>query len=453
MQRYGKHARGEVAGDCVPPDTAGGTETAGPITSAGMEAGSSAPDSDGSVDAGDSNTGPRCGDGSVDSGEECDDGNTTPADGCNPDCVASGSLRWSLIYDGEAAGDDRLDDVVPIEGGFMVAGWSDTPDGNQDILVQRYDDAGRRLWSVTDDSGAGMNGAATGIALDELGRPWVVGWENQPDGLNINTHAWVALFSLEGDVVERVIGPLGVLETITPIDGGMVMAGSVEINGMQMWVGASGLDGQLLWEVLGEGTLEERARGVAVNEGGDVFVTGGRGVDFDNEVDLFLDRIDPPVAMNLLTLESPHGLAEGQSIATLGSDVFVAGYQLVGDVELGDRQTWCARFTEIGEMVWQDTFDGPVAVQTDEIEAIVVDGNGDLIVGGFIGSGDADFDFWVRRYGPDGSIRWTVTHDEDHGRDSVRGLAIAPDGDILAVGGVHEETDAIRDAWVARLAP
>ena len=40
-----------------------------------------------------------CGDGKVEAGEECDDGNTTPADGCEPDCKLSKVLRLAAGAD------------------------------------------------------------------------------------------------------------------------------------------------------------------------------------------------------------------------------------------------------------------------------------------------------------------------------------------------------------------
>lgn len=68
---------GEGTGTGEPPSTVGSDD--GPAeTSAGS---SGVPES--------------CGDGFVDPGEQCDDGNSVDADGCNVDCVTSGSEVWS----------------------------------------------------------------------------------------------------------------------------------------------------------------------------------------------------------------------------------------------------------------------------------------------------------------------------------------------------------------------
>lgn len=57
-------------------------------TSEGTTSDASTSAADSSGPTGDSDPGPRCGDGIPDPGEACDDGNDEPGDGCDPDCEA-----------------------------------------------------------------------------------------------------------------------------------------------------------------------------------------------------------------------------------------------------------------------------------------------------------------------------------------------------------------------------
>jgi cysteine-rich repeat protein len=110
--------------DCTCPQGQPGTQTcdgtdfgpcmcAGSVCGDGMLGGAEICD-DGSNDgayggclADCSGPGPRCGDGQVNGPEPCDDGDDADADGCNSDCVISGSQLWTRGYTGEDAGNAR----------------------------------------------------------------------------------------------------------------------------------------------------------------------------------------------------------------------------------------------------------------------------------------------------------------------------------------------------------
>lgn len=73
-------------------DLDGGAATDAPSSDSNVGTGASA-DVDASAD-GTGNQPTSCGDGIVDSDEDCDDGNEIDGDGCNRDCVVSGSELW-----------------------------------------------------------------------------------------------------------------------------------------------------------------------------------------------------------------------------------------------------------------------------------------------------------------------------------------------------------------------
>ena len=62
---------------------------------------------------------PGCGNGVIEGTELCDDGNAVDFDGCNADCIESGSQIWSNTYSSPNAGaDDRalgVTEIIPDE--------------------------------------------------------------------------------------------------------------------------------------------------------------------------------------------------------------------------------------------------------------------------------------------------------------------------------------------------
>ena len=108
---------GDATGSASDPSATGSaslSDTTPSTTAMADDSSGSDASAEGSTDDG-SSTGDAptsCGDGIVDDGEECDDGNRVDSDGCNVDCVPSGSVRWELLYDAPAGQQDCAYDVA-----------------------------------------------------------------------------------------------------------------------------------------------------------------------------------------------------------------------------------------------------------------------------------------------------------------------------------------------------
>ena len=83
----------------------------------------------------------HCGDGSLDPGEACDDGNDVDADGCNVDCVVSGSIRWSWVLD--SADCQQL--ATDAQGGVYVAGRTEP---EHERWIAAVDQPGETRWLI-----------------------------------------------------------------------------------------------------------------------------------------------------------------------------------------------------------------------------------------------------------------------------------------------------------------
>ncbi len=209
-RRYSDLA-GILSGKCAgtPPGGSGDTvdPTLGSDTSASTMSSGSGPDPDSSGDIGL----PECGDGMVDDDEECDDGNEQDGDGCNTDCVRSGSIRWEATYAGSAGEDDRYFGLALTGADAVVtAGYIVNEAGNRDVLISRWPADGVDPTHVFHDAGT-QSDAAEAVAYVDSGDvficgvaggdPWVSRWTASLDTLT--AEAIVAELELEALAIGR----------------------------------------------------------------------------------------------------------------------------------------------------------------------------------------------------------------------------------------------------------
>lgn len=124
-------------------DAGTGSTGSAPGEGEDSEVGAGDESTDDAVDDTSAEPSPMCGDAVVEGDEECDDGNDVDGDGCNVDCVPSGSIRWTLVWDGAGADQSSADLVVA--GDRVVAmqelAWGDIGSNWERQLVMHVVDA------------------------------------------------------------------------------------------------------------------------------------------------------------------------------------------------------------------------------------------------------------------------------------------------------------------------
>jgi cysteine-rich repeat protein len=136
--------------------------------------------------------GPSCGDGVVNGPEACDDGNPQDGDGCNVDCVESGSEVWTRNYGGEDAGNARARGVaVDDSGNVIVVGEEFVVGQNANVWLRKYTPDGEVLWSRGWDGPSSGDDIAYAVAVTPeddyvvTGEQYVAG-----DGADIFVERW-----------------------------------------------------------------------------------------------------------------------------------------------------------------------------------------------------------------------------------------------------------------------
>jgi hypothetical protein len=269
---------------------------------------------------------------------------------------------------------------------------------------------------------------------------------------------WVGRFDADGGFIgSEVLGP-GVGDAVEAAPGGgAVVAGFAgdSFTTAVIWAGAYDATGAFAGEMLGASGEADRARAIVIADEATMFAAGNRGTDINNLADLVVDGVDVSGFTELLRVAPKAGVADAQAIAIgNGDDLFVGGYLQVAVMgpDAGPRDAYVARITQAGDVVWTDVHGTAATEYSDEVEAIAIAPNEDVVVAGFLNAGTAEAsDLWVRRYTADGDVRWDATIDVGVA-EILRGIAFSPGGQ-LAVAGEVQGDDGYRNLWVARVAP
>lgn len=129
-------------------------------------------------------------------------------------------------------------------------------------------------------------------------------------------------------------------------------------------------------------------------------------------------------------------------------DVVIGGY--TQNFGAGDGDAWILRLDKNGAVRWQKTCGGGM---WDEVEGLAVSPDGDIVAAGWTRSfGEADHALLLRLDG-DGNVKWQRIYGEKYAY-YANAVALTPDGDIVVAGSTNSPSrGGTTDVWVARLDP
>jgi cysteine-rich repeat protein len=345
--------------------------------------------------------GPSCGDGVVNGPEACDDGNPQDGDGCNVDCVESGSEVWTRGYGGEDAGNARARGVaVDGSGNVIVVGEEFVVGQNADVWLRKYTPDGEVLWSR--------------------------GWDGPSSGDDI---AYAVAVTPEDDYV---------------VTGEQYVAG----DGADIFVERWAPDGESLWKLSHSGAsgLGDRGFGVAVADDGTIAVTGEeyKLIGLHN---VWVRLMDPEgTEIWTDTFDANAGNDRGNAVAFDASgDVIVAG-QIYVPIGLADL--WLRKYSVDGAILWTQTSDNMAG--NDAWHAVAVDSKGEIGLVGEVYEANGLAGIVVSKYNQSGFPIWNNYQDSD-GSDNDIGHGVRFDlaDNMIAVGEEYTANDFAR-AWVRK---
>ncbi len=372
----------------------------------------------------------RCGDGVVheDEGEACDDGDQTNGDGCNIDCVVSGTVLWSDIVDGTGSGlpDGGTAVAIGPDGMIFVAGTIDTgtetlskvwlrsytsdgsatwteirnADGDLDTADVRFLDTGELVVGAVYDEPA-ANRVPAIFAYTPAGTPqWdfihtqsrnSISLAAAPGGFialasDANQAAWLRRFEAGGIATWTETAPLmlddGDIASFP--DGGFVIAGEM---GSDVWVRRFTPEGEELWTQMFDEYGD--VSGIVVTASEEIVVAG-------YDPDYWVEGLDANGGSRWSDSRAePDGWFYAFDVAPTPEDgVIVVGMRKqAGDSDLG--RLYAARYSSMGTLMWEQALASPfLADGTARASAVAVDDAGGVVVVGAVET-DHGRDIWV----------------------------------------------------------
>jgi len=387
-------------------------------------------------------TGPAvCGNGIIEPGEMCDDGNVSDDDGCQGDCtLLAGEMWWRETIDGGDMDLDRGQDVaVDAEGNIYIVGTVLDPFTQGDVYVRKYDPIGTSIWTRNYDGGVNLNDQGVAIAGDASGFMVVAGRQTQE--ADAGSRVWLSKCDPNGQILWQTAGAqTDSFAALAMFSATHFIAAGTTKEGMDTNALIRRYDDQPSeqWSAIHAGAAggPDSAADVAVNDAGDIFITGREFTDATS-FDAWIARYSPGGdEVWSVTVDGPESGADwGGAIAVSDEGwLVVGGRHDFGDAGFGDA--WIARYTIDGDEVWSQTVDGPGSGD-DGVSGLAIDGGGAILAVGHTTNEDGDSDVWIRKHNGDGAEVWTRTiAGEGEGDDAASAVAVDGDGNVVTIGDV-----------------
>jgi uncharacterized delta-60 repeat protein len=366
----------------------------------------------------------------------------------------NGTQLWARSYDGpsnavnvaKALAIDRAGDVY-------VTGAS-----GGTIATVKYDPNGSRLWVARYDNSNGADASPTAIAGDNLGNLHICGSAQGgyllikygPEGSQL----WTASYHGPYPGADFVDSPTAIaMDSVgnVYVTGASVrsLAFDSEGNPRPLYDYATvkyDMSGTLLWAARWRGSEQSSdfANAIAVDEEGNVYVTGGAG---DCDYDPFgrivcaydygtvkYDRNGTQVwAVRYDGASRDYDAATAIAIYNL-TNVLVTGWSDVSVNGDGGQDFVTIRYDGQGKEVWLARYGDPS--HGNKPSAIAVDPLGNIyIAGSSYGSTNTHNDFAVVKYDGNGNQLWVARYDgPDHGEDIPVGFAVDQSSNVYVTG-------------------
>lgn len=332
---------------------------------------------------------------------------------------ASGNFLWQQSLGGSDH-DAQWDFQLTDDGGYVIAGQSKSNDGDltsnkgeTDYWIVRLDGNGNIVWQRS--YGGSAEDEAYGVQQTMDGGFIVAGYTESNDGDVTGNHGeldyWVLKLDGSGNLLwQKCYGGSGEDEAYSiseTADGGFVVAGESESTDGDVtgnhgegdyWIVRLDNMGNLLWEKSFGGSSVDYAKMIkATSDNGYVVAGWSSSIDGDLDenmgyTDYWIVKLDADGNMQWekCTGGSDYDFAHAISETADGGYV-VAGYTHSNDIDVsgnhGSTDYWIIKLDAAGQLSWQKTMGGS---KYDQAYAVQQSSDGGFIVAGLSFSNDGD---------------------------------------------------------------
>ncbi|HRJ26755.1 MAG TPA: hypothetical protein PLO61_04500 [Fimbriimonadaceae bacterium] len=313
-------------------------------------------------------------------------------------------LGWREFTPTDRVADNIASAQVDGVGNFSVAGVSPGAGNQPDVLIRKLDPMGKELWRTTFDAGQGT----------------------------------------QTDFVRNLL--------VTP-QGNAVLTLDYPFKGYGKFVAAqvNGQTGKLEWSRFYDtGNGRAQAWASAIDASGNLIQAGGFGSNARAEIAVVQWTPAGEPKWIQRWVNQPQGDREALALAIGRSgDITLAGYATVTGA---GRDSFVARYSSAGALIWAQTFPGAPGFGNDRVTAITVDANGDAVVAGdeYI-EGSTTTLYIAKLASSSGQIVWkTPIREVRNSQGEAVGIHRVADG-YLVGGSLSELTPQGRDFAVLKI--
>ncbi|MCT7991018.1 SBBP repeat-containing protein [Laspinema olomoucense] len=368
--------------------------------------------------------------------------------------------------------------------------------GGSDAFIVKRDSSGNELWQI--QLGTAGDDEAKQIVVDSADNLYVLGWSGDP------SNSWIAKYDSNG--TQQWQNPLGIAgyditngALTLGNDGSLYVTGRTtgDIDGTNQgatdtWVGKYDSDGIQTWVKQLGSIDEDEALGIAVDNNGNVYITGETKGSLagtrEGDGDAWVAQLDSSgklqwqtqlgttamdIARSVAVDNNGHVYLGGQTFGWLGETYSGSANDWVGDRDAwwkgihgdtsglggtyyGNGDAWVAQLdSTTGRVNWKRLLG---TTNADSGSTVVADSLGNVYLTGTTEGklGDTQFganDIFIAKYNADGALQWKQQFGSD-GDDIVNDMILDITG-IYLVGDTTGDLDGSnfgeQDAWILKL--
>jgi len=282
----------------------------------------------------------------------------------------------------------------------------------------------------------------TALSVDASGNVYVTGYIY--DRVTLNDYTTIK-YAPNGDTlwVRRYQGPNNAEDAAAALavdeSGNVYVTGSSGIGTSVDYVTIKyAPNGDSLWVSIynGPGNNSDYSTAVAVDRSGNVYVTGnsyGSGTELDYATIKYAPNGDTLWVRRYNGPGSGHDYATGLAVDGTGN-VYVTGYSYGGMVTTTDYTT--IKYAPNGDTIWVRRYNGPNDA-VEEAVAMVLDNSGNVYVTGKTDAFPREpiLDYTTIKYAPNGDTLWVrMYNDPQNSQDFAKTVAVDYSGNVLVTG-------------------